>query len=109
MERPQGDKGVRGQAASMQRFLAVHEIPAGTSEADFRKTLKRVADVADRVGIDVKETLFNLAEGRAWSIFEADTEEEIQQVARQAGLPAPEVHPAQIVYTELLSEPRRSR
>ncbi|GEM_PF-3717591 len=93
----------------MQRFLAVHSIPAGTSEADFRATLERVAEAADRVGVDVMETLFNIQEGRAWSVFEAANEEEVREVADLAGLPAPEVHRAEIVYTELLSEPRRAR
>ncbi|MEA3199752.1 MAG: hypothetical protein QOE90_1180 [Thermoplasmata archaeon] len=93
----------------MQRFLAIHAIPLGTNEAAFRQTLVRVADAADKLGIDVKETLYNLDQGKAWSVFEAENEADVVEVTSLAGLPRPEVLPTEIVYTELLSEPRRAR
>lgn len=93
----------------MQRFLVLHRIPEGTNEAGFRRTLQSVAEAADRVGVDVKETVFNLQRGQAWSLFEAEREELVREAVDQGGLPAADVIPAQLVYTELLSEPHRAR
>lgn len=93
----------------MEHFLAVHRIPAGTSEPDFRRMLQTLAEVAEEVGVDVTQTVYSLAGGQAFSIVEASSERSVRELAARAGLPTPDVMPASVVYTELLSEPRRAR
>ena len=93
----------------MERFLAIHRIPAGTTEPDFRRMLETLAQVADEAGVDVSQTVYSLAGGQAFSLIEADNATTVRDMTARAGLPTPDVVPANVVYTELLNEPRRSR
>lgn len=93
----------------MKRFMAIETIPAGVSADVFHDTLRRLDHAADMLGLRVTETIFNLERAQAFSLIEADSEEQVLRAHADAGLPKPDVFRAEIVYTELLSEPRRAR
>lgn len=93
----------------MERFLAIHRIPSGTGEPDFRRMLQTLAEVADEVGVDVTQTVYSLPGGQAFSLVEAENAATVRDLVARVGLPASEVVPASVVYTDLLNEPRRAR
>lgn len=93
----------------MERYLAVHAIPEGVSEQQFKESLRQVAVAAETLGLRVTETLYNLERHQAFSVVEADSEEDVRKAHRLAGLPLPDVFEARILYTQLLAEPRRAR
>ncbi|HEX2022138.1 MAG TPA: hypothetical protein VHH36_05455 [Candidatus Thermoplasmatota archaeon] len=93
----------------MDRFLAIQRLPQGASQEGFRESMQRLDLAADQLGIHVTETLYNLDKAMAWSVFEARDEAEVLRAHERAGLPQPEVVRAGLLYTELLTEPRRAR
>jgi hypothetical protein len=93
----------------MDRFLAIHAIPKGITQEAFKESLLHVAKAADQLGLHVTETLYNLERAQAFSVFEADSADDVRKAAELAGIPQPDVFRADILYTELLAEPRRAR
>ena len=91
----------------MDRYLAIHAPEPGMEEAEFRAALARMAEAGNALGLRIPETIYNLAAGRVFSLVEADNPIQVRDAASQAGLHLVEVVPADVVYTELLSEPRR--
>lgn len=92
-----------------RRFLAVHDIPAGTTVDGLKEMLTRVSERAHALGIHTVETFYSLERGRAYDLFEAGTREQVAQAFKAANLPAPDVFPAERLHTEFLDEPRRMR
>ena len=93
----------------MRRFLAIERIPQGMTNDGFRDTLRRLDASADQLGVRVTETIYNLDRHQAFSVFEAADETQVREAHAAAGLDAPDVFAAELVYTELLLEPRRQR
>lgn len=93
----------------MRRFLAIEAIPGGATPDTFRDALRALDRAADALGLRVRETIFNLSRGQAFSLFDAETEEQVHQAHEAAGFAPADVFPADVIYTNLLEQPRRAR
>lgn len=94
---------------TMDRFLAIQPLPPGATPEAFRESMLRLDRAADALGLHVTETFYNLERAQAWSVVEAPSERDVLAAHERAGLPRPDVVKAELLYTELLAEPRRAR
>lgn len=92
----------------MRRFLVTHELAEG--EAGKREDLTRLARVCHEAGLRPVETFYQATGGgSAYTLFEANDENDVLSATRRAGLRAHDVMPAERVFTDLLDRPRKAR
>lgn len=85
----------------MRQFIAINDLPGG--ERETRDALERLAAASRVAGLRPVETM--LSARRAYTFWEADTEEHVRRLLEGAGLPVVEVVPGKLIYTELLASP----
>lgn len=91
-----------------KRFLAIATIPPGWDRGELMGHLEQVARVASGRGVHPLETFYSLPRGRAYTLVDAASDRDVEDVCAAAGLPV-EVVPGERVQTDLLDEPRRAR
>lgn len=90
-------------------FLAVHELPPGTTPEGVRAQLERVAEASHALGLHPAETFYSFENGRAYTRYDAGDAVTIRMAYETAGLPPLEIVPGDQIYTDLLDAPRRAR
>lgn len=90
-------------------FLVLLELPEGMDGEATRRALERLAREARDVGFRPKESFLSRESRMLVTYCEAARREDIVGAHLRAGLPAPRVHEADRIHTELLSEPHRAR
>jgi hypothetical protein len=93
----------------MERFLVLHRLPERATDAQVRDLLRNLAVAAHDAGLHPQETFVSRADGRAFTLFEAEDERAVRNVCGSAGAEAQQVLRVERVHTELLDEPRRAR
>lgn len=91
----------------MQKFLALHDLADG--EAMKRDALTRLAEASHDLGVRPVETFYSPGRDSAYTLFEANSVEEVRRAAELAGLHALDVVPTERVFTELLDRPHKAR
>lgn len=91
------------------RFLAISDLPPGTTREEVRATLERVAYEARHGGLRPVETFYSLSLGRTYTLLEAGSEESVWALFHRARFPAVEVIRGDSIFTDLLHEPLRAR
>ena len=91
------------------RFLAVEPIPLDLPPAEVQRRFETLARHAHLVGARPIESFYSRSEGESYTLFEAASEDEVRRIHEMAGWAALRVAPAERVYPDLLSEPRRNR
>ena len=91
------------------RFLAVEPVPLDLSRAEVQARFENLARHAHVVGARPMETFYSRREGESYTLFEAASEEEVRRIHELAGWAVLRVAPAERIYPDLLSEPRRNR
>lgn len=93
----------------MNRYLAIHELPAAATRQELMESLTRVAEAAHARGLRPVETLYSWERHQAFTLMDAPGATQVREVLDDAGVGESEVLEVQRVYTELLDEPRRAR
>lgn len=88
----------------MERFLAIHQLPAG-----WKDTLARIARRGQDVGVHPVETFYAQDRGMAYTLYDAHDPDSIRRLHASVGIEEPEVVRATQIFPELLAEARRNR
>lgn len=87
------------------RFLAINPLPANATADDVVRSLERIAYEARHRGLRAVETFYSLPQGRAYTLIEALTADDVRDTYERAGLPSVEVVRGERIFTDVLFVP----